>query len=368
MLEKELKVGTFGETKSKMLLFSIISPFLKLGWKVIKAYLLISLFFICWFFTIFIVGIASNSKQIITGGNLAPVALGNPFLPYRDITPNVSTAELHGYTAWTGGTLSGTWEGIDYSTPEGTPLYAPFVCPCVVESVGFDNWVGPYDTNPDSKGTSYILLSTEDGQYKIMYQHGIYTVKPGNIVAPGVQIGTEASIGNSTGAHTHVAIKKNNVAIAANEYDNTAFVAKTGTKSISHTGKSGNYGSVLQSYENVQLSMSHYDPSLGGINCDSDCTTMASGEKVSSWVLGQDGKYAAACPQEWPSGTEIRVDDITFVCKDTGGYINCYNIGDYDPAYKANSTVQHCWIDALGSFGYTYGQLVPSENWGFITK
>jgi len=196
--------------------------------------------------------------------------------------------------------------------------------------------------------------------------HGDYTVSPGDIVAPGTRIGTEASHGNSSEAHTHVEVQKNGIYVDPRKFDNTAFVTSTGTKDTQHTGKHGDYGSVLSSYNGVQLRMSYYDPGLGGINCDNDCTTMASGEKVAAWTLGQNGIYAAACPQEIPMGTKIRVNEITFKCLDRGSYINCYDIGDYDPAMRSNATLQYCWIDTLGSFGYSYGDLVPANSWGFI--
>lgn len=352
-------------------MLKVIWEFVKLGFKVWKVFFWISLLFIGYFCMLSLVTVTTlitrneQPKIVIPNGELAPVAFGNPFLPYRDVTPRVTGQTLHGYTEWHG-TLAGTWEGIDYSTPSGTTLYAPEICPCVVSAVGFDGWIGPYDTDPNSKGTSYILLISEDNQYKVMYQHGIYTVTPGTIVAPGVEIGKEANVGNSTGPHTHVSVKKNNTAIAANKYDNTAIIVKTGNKDIQHTSRHGNYGSVLSNYNNVGIRMSHYDPSLGGINCDSDCSTMASGDKVKDWVLGQNGKFAAACPQEWPMRTNIRINKITFVCSDRGSYINCYAPGDYDPALKTTATSSYCWIDALGSFGYDYGELVVPSEWGFI--
>jgi hypothetical protein len=358
-----------------MLDWNIIKPFVKLAFRVMLAYVFAALAVIFYVFIYSLVSTAINKDRPnprVEGAVLAPVAFGNPFLPYRDVTPRITSSSLHGYTNWTG-RFSGTWPGIDYATPIGTPLYAPEICPCIVEANGFDGYVGQYDRSGTGKGTSYIVLTTEDGVWKIMYQHGIYTVSPGDIVAPGVKIGTEASVGNSTGPHTHLSLKKNGVTVNVRDYDGTAIVQSTGTKSlgntsktIQHTGRSGRYGSVLSTYEGVSIRMSHYDPSLGGINCDHDCSTMASGEKVASWVLGQNGKYAAACPQEIPFGTKIRVNGTTFICKDRGGWINAYDIGDYDPAMKRNADTRYFWIDTLGTFGYSYGQLVPAENWGFV--
>ncbi len=55
----------------------------------------------------------------------------------------------------------------------------------------------------------------------------------------------------------------------------------------------------------LPLRISHYDPKLGGINCDSDCSTMASGDNTWSWAGGKNGVYAAACPREWAFGTRF---------------------------------------------------------------
>lgn len=354
-----------------MLDWKIIKPFIILAWRVMLFYVSLALAFIFFSFiyssvSTIIAGVKGDIPSVyIEGATLAPVAFGNPFLPYRDVTPTVlKESRFH-----EAGQL-------DYLTPAGTPLYAPTICPCVVVSVGFDGFTkcGGYTDGDgmDSKGNSYINLKTEDDQYNIRYMHGIYTVSPGDIVAPGVRIGSEASIGCSTSPHTDVLVKKNGRTINVAQFNGTAIVQNTGTKSlegtktIQHTGRSGRYGSVLSSYENVGIRMSHYDPSLGGINCDHDCSTMASGEKVANWVLGQNGMFAAACPQEIPFGTKIRVNGTTFICKDRGGWINAYDIGDYDPARKRNAESRYFWIDTLGTFGYSYGQLIAPENWGFV--
>lgn len=120
------------------------------------------------------------------------------------------------------------------------------------------------------------------------------------------------------------------------------------------------------------LRLSHYDPSLcydakGNIiantNCDSDPTTMASGDKVASWVNGRNGVYAAACPREWGwgHGTRFTVAGLEFECRDTGGWINCYNPGEYDPALKSNATLTYCWVDLLTAPVADYGAL--TKDW-----
>lgn len=125
----------------------------------------------------------------------------------------------------------------------------------------------------------------------------------------------------------------------------------------------GNHGSVLTGYEGVDLRMSHYIPSEGGINCDADCSTMASGDNVIEWLGGKNGRFAAACPQEWGSGTMFVVEGVTFECRDHGGWINCYKPGDYDPALEKHAMSFYCWVDTLGDQGYTYGDTV--SDWYF---
>jgi hypothetical protein len=349
-------------------MIATIFPFIKFGFKIIRWYFYISLFFICYFSAQFLVGLATvSSGKLVYAGEMAPVAFANPFLPYRDVTPRLLNKGLHDPA------------GIDYLTPEGTPLFAPQICPCVVTAVGFDHYSSSscYKDNDgkDSNGNSFVRFESDSGEYSILYMHGDYSVVPGDIIAPGVQIGTESSIGCSSEPHSHIQVLKNGQVVDPRDHNNTAFLVSTGTKTVSHTGKSGNHGSVLSNYDNVSIAVSHYTPIINGlpvndgVQCDSDCETMASGQKTRDWLLGIDGVYAAACPQEWPFGTRLRINNITFECQDRGGWINCYDIGDYDPAKKEVSTVRHCWIDALSeSFGYTYGELVPPNEWGFITQ
>lgn len=111
------------------------------------------------------------------------------------------------------------------------------------------------------------------------------------------------------------------------------------------------------------LRLSHYDPALGGTNCDHDCSTMASGDKVADWVGGRNGVYAAACPREWGwhHGKHFYVSGVLFECRDTGGWINCYEPGEYDPAMKTNATLQYCWVDLMTSPLAPYGTL--TNDW-----
>lgn len=66
-----------------------------------------------------------------------------------------------------------------------------------------------------------------------------------------------------------------------------------------------------------------YDPALGGVNCDSDCTTYADGTLVTPDDYGQ----VSACIPEW-LGASITIDGLgSFMCRDTGASIGVdYNV------------------------------------------
>lgn len=245
----------------------------------------------------------------------------------------------------------------DYTTFCGDTLYSPVVGSAVVTYNGLD---GVYANNTmititGEAGTATLL----HGNYGFENENGVFEKIPvGTTVVGGVTpIGTNASNGNSTGCHAHINWKPSDKYIIEGQP-----LKRT---DVQHTGQSGNYGSVLTSYDGVKLSMSHYVPTQGGTNCDSDCTTMASGDKVVNWTFGRNGIYAAACPQEWAFGTRFTVAGEVYECRDRGGYINCYDYGDYDPALKENADGQYCWVDLLGdSRGFSYGQRTP--DWDFV--
>ncbi len=70
---------------------------------------------------------------------------------------------------------------------------------------------------------------------------------------------------------------------------------------------------------NKPLKISWYDPRLGGVNCDGDCSTMASGVKVTPDRYGR----TAACIPEWTRARKVIVIPGAgeFECLDTGGAI-----------------------------------------------
>lgn len=110
--------------------------------------------------------------------------------PYAGIAP-MPLNELHG---------DGDWAGRDYLTPCGTALYAPITGRVV--ATGRDNYTGPFGSY-----NTYVHFS--DGTNDVMMMHGSYLVKAGQQVEAGDLIGVEASNGNSTHCHTHLAIRIN---------------------------------------------------------------------------------------------------------------------------------------------------------------
>jgi len=108
--------------------------------------------------------------------------------PYRDDYWLIDNG-LHG---------EGDWPGRDYAAACGTPLYAPING--IVERVGFDEYDGPHGSR-----NSFVLFANENSQ--VMLMHGEYRVEQGQMVRAGELIGYEASIGNSSECHTHLAIR-----------------------------------------------------------------------------------------------------------------------------------------------------------------
>lgn len=109
-------------------------------------------------------------------------------IPYRDDYRLVGNG-LHG---------EGSWPGRDFAAACGTPLYAPISG--MVEAVGFDDYAGPHGSR-----NSFVLFADENTA--VMMMHGEYLVQAGQAVRAGELIGYEASIGNSTQCHTHLAIR-----------------------------------------------------------------------------------------------------------------------------------------------------------------
>jgi murein DD-endopeptidase MepM/ murein hydrolase activator NlpD len=94
---------------------------------------------------------------------------------------------------------------IDLSAPQGTVVWAAM--DGKVSALGYDRTYG-----------NYIILSHAGG-YQTMYAHLYSTsVKKGDTVSKGKQIGTVGSTGYSTGPHLHFAVFKNSRAVNPLDY------------------------------------------------------------------------------------------------------------------------------------------------------
>ena len=196
---------------------------------------------------------------------------------------SVTNSQLHG--------LSG-WEGVDIKAGCGKPIYAPFDGAITFNGMDGYNHLGVYE--------QATMLTIKGDGLELTLLHGDYPLPVGLPVERGDIIGRENTHGWSTGCHSHVILKEN--------------------------GRILNYLEWLPSYHaDYPLRISWYDPSLGGTNCDSDCSTMASGDKVASWLGGRGGVYAAACPRSdgWHHGKRFELDGSVYECRDTGGWFNC---------------------------------------------
>lgn len=236
----------------------------------------------------------------------------------------VTQAALHGLPGW---------EGVDIKAGCGEPIYAPFAGTVTYNGLDGYNHLGIYEQS--------TMLTIKNDEMELTLLHGDYHLPVGSQVQARDVIGRENSHGWSTGCHSHVILKEN--------------------------GRILNYLEWLpKNYASYPLRISWYDPSLGGTNCDHDCTTMASGDKVASWLGGRGGVYAAACPRSdgWHHGKRFVLDGTIYECRDTGGWINCYQPGQYDPALKRQADMAYCWVDLLNNSSYGYGNL--AYDWGWV--
>lgn len=283
----------------------------------------------------------------------------------------VTQGSLHGLNGWQGVDVKGSAAGTcNYD------IHAPFNG--TVTYNGLDGYNHRDDTGKVWPQATMLTLESSNGRWQMTLLHGNYDRKlvPGTAVRQGQVIGRAGSHGWSTGCHDHVIFEVDGQLVNWLDYapDPTRTTAALGRTAVAHNGNpsGGAHGTVLGSYEDVALRASYYIPALGGTNCDHDCSTMASGDKVDSWLGGRPSGllvgyatvYAAACPQEWGHGTRFTAGGKLFECRDRGGWINCYASGDYDPAMKRVAERPYCWIDTLGQFEWAYGELVT--DWGFV--
>jgi hypothetical protein len=65
----------------------------------------------------------------------------------------------------------------------------------------------------------------------------------------------------------------------------------------------------------VVISFSWYWPALGGVNGNPH-GRVARGDPWSVWA-----ERGAACPVDWPFGTQVVLDDVVYTCVDRGAFV-----------------------------------------------
>lgn len=133
---------------------------------------------------------------------LPPSAAGVGGVYAAPTTP--TQPQLHG--------LAG-WQGVDIQAGCGAKLLNPLPTPTTVTYNGLDGYVGPY-----ANGQENTMLTLVSGEYELTLLHGRYLPAVGDKLQKGEPIGFEASIGNSTGCHSHVIFKRDGVILNYLDY------------------------------------------------------------------------------------------------------------------------------------------------------
>jgi murein DD-endopeptidase MepM/ murein hydrolase activator NlpD len=145
--------------------------------------------------TLFIPGARMNKDDLA-------LALGELF------TYPLKNSRLSSPFGWRNDPISGVRRhhaGIDLSAPQGTVVLAAM--DGKVSALGYNGTYG-----------NFIILS-HTGGYQTMYAHLYsFSVKKGDTVSRGTQIGTVGSTGYSTGPHLHFAVYKNSTAVNPLDY------------------------------------------------------------------------------------------------------------------------------------------------------
>ncbi len=108
----------------------------------------------------------------------------------------VVNGHLHGGDPWLRD--SKKWPGVDIAGECGEAIHAPISG--TVTANGYDGYTGPYGYN-----NSFMMI--ENGRMSVMLMHGDYSAELDQVVEAGEVVGVEDTKGNSTGCHTHLAVR-----------------------------------------------------------------------------------------------------------------------------------------------------------------
>lgn len=244
-----------------------------------------------------------------------------PTIPYDALgaiyngRSQTTNAALHG--------LAGH-EGVDIAAGCGATIYSPISG--TVTYNGRDGY-NHVDSSGKTWPQSTMLVITGD-EVEVELLHGDYAPAVGEKVSAGQVVGKENKHGWASGCHTHIVLRMNGRIV---NYL-TWLQEETSKRRLVKRGHDSSYA----------LRLSHYRPQDGGTNCDHDCSVMASGDSTASWDNGKGRLYASACANRpdlgWvigkgdQPGTRFVVSGVRFECRDTGGWIRCYDPGDTDLA------------------------------------
>lgn len=148
-------------------------------------------------------GIQQTQTAGPRSGAVAPRGTGNAnaggwFNPASGFKPNFGYGQHYSNPA-----LGDIHHGIDLPTPFGTPIYAPSTGQIVL--AGWD----PYGGKSGGFGTS-IRMRNADGTYTIIGHLSDIDklIRAGGAVKAGQLLGRSGSTGNSSGAHTHIEMRR----------------------------------------------------------------------------------------------------------------------------------------------------------------
>lgn len=207
---------------------------------------------------------------------------------------------------------------VDFAGGSGTPIHSPICGQVTANSM-------------DGFGNPTLVL--ENNRYKVTLLHGDWIVDQGMNVRRGQIVGHESNKGytmNSMGQlcnnrpgcgyHTHIDVKRDGRSVDPRNLGVSGPI-----------DRQVDMVATLQQPSAKPLRISWYDPRRGGVNCDSDCTTMSTGTKVTPERYGR----TAACIKPWTDARKTVVIPGLgeFQCLDRGGAIKEH--GDF------------IWIDLL---------------------